>query len=114
MKTQCRLRIIQLFVLVAAFALGATPAIATIGDDGVFQIDGDVLHTPTGSGDDWKDLFTCSGNSCGPSAGGSAAVRAWTSDFGTLSIFTGGGSKDQIDISQWQWKDGSVPDKDNL
>jgi hypothetical protein len=32
------------------------------------------------------------------------------------SIFTGGGSKDPIDINQWAWKDdaGGLPDKDNL
>jgi hypothetical protein len=30
------------------------------------------------------------------------------------TIFTGGGSKDEEDVSQWQWKNGSVPDKDNL
>jgi len=29
-------------------------------------------------------------------------------------IFTGGGSKDQLDMNQWAWKAGSVPDKDNL
>ena len=31
-----------------------------------------------------------------------------------FSIFTGGGSKDEKDITQWAWIDGSVPDKDDL
>lgn len=30
------------------------------------------------------------------------------------SIFTGGGSKDPLDISQWKYKDGAVPDKDDI
>jgi len=29
-------------------------------------------------------------------------------------IFTGGGSKDDLDVSQWQWTFGSAPDKDDL
>src|SRR5204862_6096728 len=31
-----------------------------------------------------------------------------------MTIFTGGGSKDEKDITQWGWVDGSVPDKDDL
>jgi len=31
-----------------------------------------------------------------------------------MSIFRGGGSKDEKDITQWNWTDGSVPDKDDL
>ena len=32
------------------------------------------------------------------------------------TIFTGGGSKDRIDVASWAWKDGAggLPDKDNL
>ncbi len=30
------------------------------------------------------------------------------------SIFTGGGSKDTRDITEWKWTDGSVPDKDDI
>jgi len=117
MKTQCRVPItqmlVQILVLVAAVALSATPA-RGVHNDGVFQVDGNVLHTPTGSGDDWQDIFSCNASGCGPSGGGAAVARSWSPDFGTVSIFTGGGSKDQTDISQWRWKDGSVPDKDNL
>ncbi|MBY4678276.1 prealbumin-like fold domain-containing protein [Marinobacterium arenosum] len=29
-------------------------------------------------------------------------------------IFTGGGSKDDLDVSEWQWTFGSTPDKDDL
>lgn len=114
MKTRCfTWRIVQMFMLVAPLALGATPALA-VHDDGVFQIDGDVLHNPTGSGDDWQDLFTCTASGCVSSGLGAAVARSWVGDPAPGSIFTGGGSKDQIDISQWRWKDGSVPDKDDL
>jgi hypothetical protein len=35
---------------------------------------------------------------------------------GNKTIFTGGGSKDSIDISSWKWKDdaGGLPDKNNI
>ena len=42
---------------------------------------------------------------------------SWTDD-GALNatIFTGGGSKDPEDITDWAWKSdtGGLPDKDNL
>jgi hypothetical protein len=110
-----------MLVLVAALALGAAPARA-VHNDGIFQIDGDVLHTPTGSGDDWQDLYTCPSppttlgcTANTPGIGNSAVeIAPLVVDLSPASIFTGGGSKDQLDITQWHWKDGSVPDKDDL
>src|SRR5439155_19641075 len=61
------------------------------------------------------------GGGCGTSnttGGGSGATGVdWTAEPNlSSSIFTGGGSKDPQDISQWAWKDGAggLPDKDNL
>src|SRR5206468_10811386 len=42
------------------------------------------------------------------------AISELVVDESPASIFTGGGSKDEKDITQWAWKDGSVPDKDDL
>jgi hypothetical protein len=36
------------------------------------------------------------------------------SDPSPQTIFTGGSSKDDLDIPGWQHKDGSVPDKDDI
>src|SRR5207237_8406742 len=50
-----------------------------------------------------------------PTSGATAV--SWTAEPNpNSSIFTGGGSKDPIDINQWSWKDGAggLPDKDNL
>ena len=136
MKARCGpLRIVQMFVLVAALALGATPALA-VHNDGVFQVDGDVQASTCGtafpnpsppppflgcSGDDWSNLYTCPADGvlgctkATPGVGNSAAqISDLVVDLSPASIFTGGGSKDQLDITQWNWKDGSVPDKDDV
>ncbi len=121
MKTQLTfLRIIQVFVFTAALALGMTPVFADVGNDGVFQIDGDVVFNPTASGDDWCNLsfpgpppFDFSGPH-GCSLSSAPAATSYVTDPAPQSIFTGGGSKDQLDITQWRWKDGSVPDKDDI
>lgn len=112
MKARFRLlRIPQVFGVLAALVLGGAPVFADVGDDGVFQIDGDVL-VGNGSGDDWEILFTFPGGV--PSNQGTATDRSFVSDPAPKSIFTGGGSKDNNDLSQWRFKDGSVPDKDNV
>ncbi len=102
MKTPTGLmRTFQVLVVLGALALGATPALAT-HNNGIFQLDGDAKAATCGgafagtigcTGDDWDNLYTC------PADG---------------VLFTGGGSKDQMDLTQWNWKDGSVPDKDDL
>src|SRR2546426_4636998 len=107
------LRTAQMLVLIAALALGATPALAS-HNDGVFQIDGDVKASTCGTafggtigctGDDWDSLYTCpSGGGLGctantPGVGNSAAeIAPLVTDLSPASIFTGGGSKDQLDI----------------
>lgn len=121
MKTQTamkgfsvRLRTLQVIAFLAVLALGVTPTLAT-HNDGVFQIDGDV-DPGNGTGDDWQTLFTCAPGSadCADSGLGGATDRSFVTDPAPLSIFTGGGSKDDLNITEWRFKDGSVPDKDNL
>ncbi|HEU5257263.1 MAG TPA: hypothetical protein VFU28_14820 [Vicinamibacterales bacterium] len=94
------------------------PILLAVHDTGAFELDGDAvsLNVP----EDWDDIYNAVVNS-----GSTAAVAtSFTADKlladGTESlnatIFTGGGSKDGIDINQWAWKDGAggLPDKDNL
>jgi hypothetical protein len=72
----------------------------------VFEIDGDIIdHNQTPATDDW-DAVNC--------GGGNADTSSFVHDGTGTSIFTQGGSKDPNDVSQWRWKDGSVPDKDDI
>ena len=86
----------------------------------LFEMDGNALYNNTKSLRDWEQVYndvTGGGNSAG------TLVKAWSTDdlldngpSLQATIFTGGGSKDEIDINQWAWKDGAggLPDKDNL
>jgi hypothetical protein len=75
-----------------------------VHDEGLFELDGNA-GDEAAAGEDWQPV-----NSRGRT-GGSTGVIA---DPGSISIFTGGGSKDILDIPQWRHKNGSVPDKDNI
>jgi hypothetical protein len=113
-------------LVVGSAVVASTPA-------NLFELDGNATSgsepaaTPP---DDWDRVcHEVTGADCSTSndTNGATAV-AWTTDthgaIGPLgectgnncTIFTGGGSKDPIDISSWAWKDnaGGLPDKDNL
>ncbi len=82
--------------------LAMTAAVRAVDGLGLFELDGNATQQ---SYDDWATL----------SGGGSAvAFTGIIADPAPLSIFTGGGSKDVRDVSEWRHKDGSVPDKDNI
>jgi len=96
---------------------------SAVHDTGSFQLDGDAQSSTnpmtSPAVDDWdKVCHEANPTACptGSNTTGATAV-SWTDD-GALNgtIFTGGGSKDPIDIDQWAWKDGAggLPDKDNL
>lgn len=114
--------LLAILSMVAMIVALAVPAMA-VHDTGAFQLDGDASSstdpiTPPAL-DDWdKVCHQANPTECpsGANTTGPAKV-SWTND-GALnaSIFTGGGSKDPINIDQWAWKDnaGGLPDKDNL
>lgn len=110
----------RVFGLLAACALAAgsllapTSALAANVTD-TFELEGNVLYNGTAGKDDWTTVNT---------GGGSAAIVARTgvlADPAPKSIYTGGGSKDHLDLSGalsgaggWKAKDGSVPPKDDI
>ena len=127
-------------VTVGVFFIGGASA---VHDLGVFQLDGDALtsqqSTPQAN-DDWDRVcHQVNKSDCGVSVDTTSNTTqtntavSWSNDCNNgsttciqtsaastsdpqASIFTGGGSKDPIDINSWLWKDGvgGLPDKDNL
>src|SRR3989442_9204266 len=96
--------VIAAVVIVGALILWRLPISAV--HIGVFELDGDAFDNPSVAGDDWNTP-----------GGGGALAQAFVADgSGNKTIFTGGGSKDNIDINSWDWKDdaGALPDKDNI
>lgn len=104
-------------ILGLAFFQGM-PAANAVHDTSVFELDGNATRTVS---DDWNEVCfqkTGSAATCGTNVGtnGASAV-GWVSEpVLNSSIFTGGGSKDPQNLSNWLWKDeaGGLPDKDNL
>jgi hypothetical protein len=112
-----------LLPLVAVFALGLfyIAGAQAVHDLGAFELEGNATNDAALAGDDWDNVcFEVVGTGCtttnATSAFGGATAVAWKAEPDpSASIFTGGGSKDPEDISNWAWKDqGGLPDKDNL
>src|SRR5947199_9401711 len=97
-------------------ALLMPSGVLAVHDTGAFELDGNATSSTS---DDWdKVCHEVTGTDCSTSSNTSGAKAvAWAAEPNPNStIFTGGGSKDPIDIDQWARKDGAggLPDKDNL
>src|SRR5437867_8132548 len=107
--------------------LVATPAQA-VHDLGAFELEGNATNGAA-PGDDWDNVcheVTVTNDGTIPdqcttvgdtSAFGGATAVSWKQELNrSTSIFTGGGSKDPQNISEWAFKNelGGLPDKDNL
>jgi hypothetical protein len=117
-KRRWRLRFLLLPVLLGgALALFMAGGALAVHDTGAFELDGNATNGAA-VGDDWDNVcHQVTGSDCSTTSdtNGATAVSFTTEATNNSSIFTGGGSKDPIDVSSWAWKDaGGLPDKDNL
>src|SRR5438034_1776164 len=112
-----RFLLVPMLVTVALAVVYVTGAQA-VHDVGVFQLDRNAqTSVPAGAaGEDWDRVCPASTPPGAVSClGGTTAVAStFDTDGANATIFTGGGSKDDLDTTSWNWKNGSVPDKDNL
>ncbi|HET9975800.1 MAG TPA: hypothetical protein VFQ20_00050 [Burkholderiaceae bacterium] len=100
-------------IVVSGVVLIATPA-RSVHETGTFELDGNVADPGT-PGDDWASA------NFGGVGGSQLAKTGVIADAAPASIFTGGGSKDDLDLNGplsgaggWKHKSGSVPDKDDI
>jgi uncharacterized repeat protein (TIGR01451 family)/fimbrial isopeptide formation D2 family protein len=91
--------ILSLLMQYFAFTVAA-PATLAVHDE-QFQLDGNAVDDPGTPPDDWANH---------PGADAFSFIHEGSG----VSIFTTGGSKDDLDTNQWRWTNGSVPDKDDL
>lgn len=77
----------------------------------LFELDGNTVEEGSKAGEDWNTFAYVAGSF---TSTGSAENVKFVKDGTGASTFTGGGSKDTIDLTQWQWKDGSTPPKDDI
>ena len=97
--------------VVAVLVVGgwATLSLAQVDPRTAFELEGDVTDSPAGGLDDWVN------NNCSAIDASHALVKTGAvPDAPGASIYTQGGSKDLLDIDQWRFKNGSVPDKDDI
>src|SRR5207245_7777315 len=75
-----------------------------------------VFDDPSNSIADWNTLNgDCTVQGGGSGSAGGSNTRTCIASEDPPRIFTQGGSKDPIDISQWHWKAAdTVPDKDTI
>lgn len=93
----------------------AQPVQALVNAEYPFELDANPWDAPDAAhgdptnklGDDWSTPPD------DPVNGGALKFTGILQDTAPKTVFTGG-EKDILDIDKWGWKDGSVPDKDNL
>ena len=104
------------FLLASGAVLcGATLALA-VAPTSVFELDGNVADDPSNTIADWNTLNgDCTVPGGGSGSAGGSNTRTCIGSENPPKIFTQGGSKDPLDISQWHWKPAdTVPDKDTI
>ena len=113
---------LTLFTTFPAMLLGivmgvfSTPTFA-VDNNGLFELDWDDLYHANALddggvvGEDWSTIYDLT-DSALRTTGIVSDIFVPTN---TDKIFTGGGSKDELDIDQWLWKEAKpTPDKDNI
>jgi hypothetical protein len=81
--------------------------------DTSFELDKNALDDTSTTLDDWENLYDGTDHASATSTDPDSGNPIIDDPFGT-TIFTGGGSKDDLEISSWQHKSGSVPPKDEI
>jgi hypothetical protein len=97
-----------LFGAFASFLLLSTVIVTNafaVHDDGLFELDRNATSDPAVAGEDWDVVFAGTDT---------AAASSFVADGVGPTIFTGGGSKDDLNTTGWKHKNGSTPDKDEL
>src|SRR2546427_6993389 len=103
-------------VLVCGGVLGIVTLAQAISPGSVFELDGNVFDTGENGIDDWNTLNgDCTVPGGGSGSPGGSGTRTCIASENPPRIFTGGGSKDPLDINSWRWKAAdTVPDKDTI
>jgi len=104
-----RRRFLILPALVAtALALLYVTGAQAVHDVGVFQLDRNAqTSVPSGAaGEDWDKVCPTSTPPGAVSCidGTTAVASTFDTDGANASIFTGGGSKDDLDTTNWNWR----------
>jgi hypothetical protein len=110
--------LVSLVVLVGAAMIVVQAIPGTV----FLELDNNVADIPAGSPDDWANVYCrhdvqvygVADPDCLTIGDDHAGSSVFVHDATGATIFTGGGSKDDLDVPSWLHSAGSVPDKDEL
>ncbi|HEY3071603.1 MAG TPA: hypothetical protein VGJ46_02185, partial [Candidatus Limnocylindrales bacterium] len=91
--------VLSLLLQYARFA--TPPSVAAVHDLGLFELDGNAVNQAA-AGNDWDQVYG------GTSAANSTQFITDLTDSQNDDSFTGGGTKDDLPISSWLWKNAKV------
>ena len=108
-----RRRLVRYTVPVAAAGLALTTMVGSASalHKDTFELDGNTVDDAA-AGDDWSNAL--SGLRDFAPAGNQLANTGVVNDPAGTTIFTTGGSKDDLDVTNWRHTSGSVPDKNEI
>lgn len=89
-----------------------SPPVFTVDVTSAFELDGNAVASGGGL-DDWSTLQSGAGSAVAKTTG-TAPGGVAIADLAGVTIFNTGGSKDDLDVPNWQYKNGSVPPKDEI
>jgi len=101
-----RFGIISIVVVLILVAAGVVMAVQ---QSDPFELDGNAVDD-SGGGVDWSNIYAPQTDA----AEGRSAFVVDSAGPNADNIFTGGGSKDISEISEWKYETGNVPDKDDI
>jgi uncharacterized repeat protein (TIGR01451 family) len=100
--------VFMLSVLVQYASFAGAPSALAVHDEGIFELDGNAVDQGGVDGDDWEDGTPGAADTLFISGDDEA-------DGADTSYFKGGGSKDHLNLNNWEWSATDVaPDKDEL
>ena len=100
-----------LTAVIFTMTLFGAAGVLAVHDDGDFELDRNATADAAIAGDDWANLDDGAND---PNNDDSADSSTFVADGRGPTIFTQGGSKDDLNTTGWRHKNGSTPDKDEL
>ena len=104
-RVRVRTRFVALAAAITLIASFSVASVLAVHDDGVFELDRNALDDAA-AGDDWENIFDETDTA--------DSTTGIDFDGRGPTIFTDGGSKDDLNTTSWKHKNGSSPDKDEL
>jgi hypothetical protein len=105
--------LLSLIIAVGAGAVFMHTTLLAAVKDG-FELDKNTVDSPPGAPEDWNTIYAAETSGGATTASAFAFIPDNAGGTNDATIFTGGGSKDDLDIPGWQHTAGSSPDKDEL